>query len=81
MITKEYPRDYDGMNEPFYPIGTAAARSLASEYIERAQADGYLIGGRLAGYRYLDIDDAICEALQLTDALLGDSPPCPAPRP
>lgn len=64
VITREYPQEYNGDNEPFYPMPDAENRARANVYIADAQAQGYLLAGRLATYRYLDMDMAVGQALK-----------------
>jgi UDP-galactopyranose mutase len=71
VIMKEIPEEYDGKNEQYYPINDARNDRLAAEYLERARAKGYLLGGRLAAYRYYDIQQVIAQALSLVEKLIG----------
>ncbi|WP_428305404.1 UDP-galactopyranose mutase [Lacipirellula sp.] len=50
-------------SEPAYPIETDANRQLHSKYRKMALEKGYLIGGRLASYRYFDMHQVISAAL------------------
>ena len=66
-ILKEYPQEYvAGVNEPYYPIFTDEARAAYEKYsAELADFKNITAVGRLAEYRYYDIDDVIKRALSL----------------
>ncbi|MFC3094663.1 UDP-galactopyranose mutase [Alteromonas sediminis] len=70
VITKEYPHEYSKDNEPYYPINDAPNQALLSLYQSLADsepyASKYLFGGRLADYKYYDMDDTIEAALALS---------------
>lgn len=68
VITFEYPSDYtDGM-EKYYTINDDKNNKLAYEYKKLSkQEDRVLFGGRLAEYKYYDMDDVIKSAMTLCD--------------
>ncbi len=70
-ILKEYPQEYvGGQNEPYYPIFTDEAQAAYEKYsAELAKFQNITAVGRLAEYRYYDIDDVIKRALEVFDAL------------
>jgi UDP-galactopyranose mutase len=66
IITYEYPEDYKGTNEPYYPINDEQNNALYAKY--KAQADKQSFAtfcGRLAEYKYYDMDDVIENVLKL----------------
>ena len=68
LVTHEYPEDYrPGVNEPYYPLPTLASRQLYQRYEALlAEVDPTTVfAGRLARYRYLDMDQAVGQALQI----------------
>ncbi|MDL2316841.1 UDP-galactopyranose mutase [Desulfovibrio sp. OttesenSCG-928-A18] len=67
VIVREYPQDYSGNAERYYPVNTPGNQALLAQYQElaAAKAPGVTFGGRLGSYRYLDMDMAIHEALTL----------------
>ena len=69
VITREYPEAFDGNNERYYPIPTESNRELYRQYRERAEAEGLIVGGRLGSYQYLNMDQAIGQALAVVDKL------------
>jgi len=78
-IAREYPC-WGG--EPCYPVPNPANEALYRRYDALAQADtGVHFVGRLAQYRYLNMDQAVGGALALArKILLGDGPSVAAPQ-
>lgn len=70
-ILKEFPQDYvAGKNEPYYPIFTDEARAAYEKYsAELAKFKNITAVGRLAEYRYYDIDDVVKRALDIFNKL------------
>jgi UDP-galactopyranose mutase len=73
-IVKEYPIPYTGMNGeiPYYSIVNDDNMALYAKYT--ALLEGYPnfhLLGRLAEYKYYNIDAIVDEALKLADKLLG----------
>lgn len=69
VITKEYPKKWEKGTEPFYPVNNEENNALAEKYKEMAKSAGYILGGRLADYRYYDMDKVIASALALCEQL------------
>jgi UDP-galactopyranose mutase len=70
VITREYPADFTGSNEPFYPINDEKNQKIFGLYkILAGTQDKYLFGGRLGDYKYYDMDDIIMAGLKLADTL------------
>lgn len=69
-VTTEYPQAYDGTNLRIYPINTPENNAMHKRYAERARADGLLFAGRLASYQYLDMHQAIGQAMTLVKGIL-----------
>ena len=64
VITREYPAAWKPGDEPYYPINDEKNDALYRKYRELAEKDPKVIfGGRLGGYRYLDMDKVIALAL------------------
>ena len=70
VITKEYPTDWQEGMEPYYPVNDAKNGELYKAYAALAEREGTLFGGRLAQYRYFDMDDTVEEALALVARVL-----------
>ena len=70
VVTREYSTDWkDGM-EPYYPVNDERNGALYAKYEALArQEKNTLFGGRLAEYRYYDMDKVIESALALTAKL------------
>ena len=63
-IIREYPQDFGPGHEPYYPIPAPDARALYARYAERAAAEhGVSFVGRLATYRYYNMDQIVAMAL------------------
>lgn len=67
VITKEYPADWEEGMEPYYPVNDEKNQSLYQKYRELADAEGVLLGGRLAEYKYYDMDKVIESAFCLVE--------------
>lgn len=65
VVTREYPTAWEEGMEPYYPVNDERNTKLYSQYAELAAAEGVLFGGRLAEYRYYDMDDTVAAALKL----------------
>lgn len=66
VITREYPEVWNGQNEPYYPINDAKNDKLANEYKKLASKEkNVYFGGRLADYKYYDMDKVVKEAIEL----------------
>ncbi|MBI5083032.1 MAG: UDP-galactopyranose mutase [Acidobacteria bacterium] len=73
-IVREYPQPHQpGVNEPYYPIPLAAHRNLHEAYLADLPSLGrpVLALGRLADYRYYNMDQAVARALTLFNSLPG----------
>ncbi|MBR2587220.1 UDP-galactopyranose mutase [Candidatus Saccharibacteria bacterium] len=65
IITYEYPADYEEGMEKYYTINDKKNERLAKEYKLLAQKEKNVIfGGRLAEYKYYDMDDVIKSAFE-----------------
>lgn len=63
-IIYEYPKDYKLGNIPYYPFFTGEAKELYNKYRELARKfENLILVGRLAEYKYYDMDDIIKRAL------------------
>lgn len=68
---REFSRDYQQGDIPFYPIRLVAEKKLLSRYVDAASVlKGISFMGRLGTYRYLDMDVTIREALDAARAFL-----------
>jgi UDP-galactopyranose mutase len=68
VVVHEYSRFAGPGDEPYYPVNTAADRTILLRYRKLAQAEPLMLfGGRLGTYKYLDMHMAIASALTLFD--------------
>ena len=66
VITYEYPCDYEEGMEKYYTINDNKNNELANEYKKLSKKERKVIfGGRLAEYKYYDMDDVIKSAMDL----------------
>ena len=77
-IMREYPCVYDRHSEkaniPYYPIVNDENMNLYNKYLEKASnIKGLYLIGRLAQYKYFNMDLVINEALKLFDELKEDN--------
>ena len=64
VISREYSSEWKPGDEPYYPVNDARNAALYARYRELAAAEPHTIfGGRLAEYRYYDMDAVIRSAL------------------
>ena len=71
VITREYPQEYTGENEPFYPINDLENKWIADKYRKASSSlNNYYFGGRLATYNYYDMHQVVASALSLSEKIL-----------
>ena len=65
-ILKEYPQEYKiGKNTPYYPIFTQINHENYNKYFEYSKSiNNLVLVGRLAEYKYYDMDDIVERALE-----------------
>jgi UDP-galactopyranose mutase len=66
-ILKEYPQKYvKGENEPYYPMLTEVNQRKYNKYLEYSKRlKNLILLGRLADYKYYDMDDIVGRALNV----------------
>jgi len=73
-IAYEYPIDYSEKNEPYYPIFTKNNELLYYKYLNLAKnIPNLIVAGRLADYKYYNMDDAILRAFEIFKKNLKES--------
>lgn len=71
-IVREFPKDWTPDDEPFYPIPAPEARTAYQRYAELAAAESNTsFIGRLATYRYFNMDQVTGMALAEADKLIA----------
>ena len=63
-ICREYPQQYRPLqNDPYYPLFTDESKQQYEQYANTAHKyNNLILAGRLAEYRYYDMDDAVKNA-------------------
>ncbi len=71
VITREYPQAWTPGMEPYYPMNDEKNQTLFEKYRALADRDeSRLFGGRLAEYKYYDMDQVIESAFALAKKVL-----------
>ena len=72
VVSREYSSEWQEGSEPFYPVNDDVNTNLAAGYKALAASETHIIfGGRLADYRYYDMDDVILNAMEISKKVLG----------
>ncbi|MCI5523762.1 MAG: UDP-galactopyranose mutase [Spirochaetia bacterium] len=72
VISKEYSSEWSDGAEPFYPVNNDKNSGLYKKYAELAEkTDNVIFGGRLAEYKYYDMDDVIEKAMNDFEKMTG----------
>jgi UDP-galactopyranose mutase len=70
IISYEYPENYNGNNEPYYPIRDDKNTQVYNKYHELTKTlENVYFGGRLATYVYYDMHQIIAQALKMIEQL------------
>lgn len=71
VISREYSSEWKPGDEPYYPVNDEKNGALYAEYKRLADTEKNVIfGGRLAEYRYYDMDAVIASALKKSEEVL-----------
>jgi UDP-galactopyranose mutase len=71
VITREYPCAYNGSNEPYYPMNNYENNTRYEKYrLLGNKCSNFIFGGRLANYRYYDMDMTVANALSVVSKYL-----------
>jgi len=73
VITTEYPQEYKKGREKFYPINDKRNNLLYEKYSLSINTTKYVLGGRLARYKYYDMDQVIAASLKKSKNRLENS--------
>ncbi|HOI05493.1 MAG TPA: UDP-galactopyranose mutase, partial [Candidatus Woesebacteria bacterium] len=69
IIAREYPKS---KGEPYYPVPRARNSQVLAKYLAEAKElakSGVYFAGRLGTYRYLNMDQAVAEAMKLAEKI------------
>lgn len=68
LIFREYSKELTAGDDPYYPMNTPTDKDMHTKYQEEIEKnENVIFGGRLAGYRYLNMDQTIASALKTYD--------------
>ena len=68
VISREYSSEWRPGDEPYYPVNDEQNAALYQRYAELAKGEkNVLFGGRLAEYKYYDMDQVVASALMMAD--------------
>lgn len=71
VISREYSSEWRLGDEPYYPVNDKKNTNLYEQYKKMAENESNVFfGGRLAEYKYYDMDQVILAALQLSDKII-----------
>lgn len=71
-IIREFPKDWTPDEEPFYPVPAPESRAAYQKYAQLAEAEKSIsFIGRLATYRYYNMDQVTGMAIAVADRLLS----------
>lgn len=71
IITKEYPIKWENEAEPYYPVNNEKNQEIYNQYKKLAEKEGNIFfGGRLAEYKYYDMNQVIESALNFCSGLM-----------
>lgn len=72
VISKEYSKEFEDGDEPFYPVNDEKNMEAYKKYRKEAvNLKNVFFGGRLAEYKYYDMDKVILSALDFIARKLG----------
>lgn len=73
VISREYSTEWKDGLEPFYPVNDGKNAETYQKYKSLADTEKNVIfGGRLAEYKYYDMDDVIAKAMEDAKKNMGD---------
>lgn len=73
VLTHEYPQDWKRGDEAYYPLNNDRNAEIYAKYQEAARAEGdqIIFGGRLAEYKYYNMDQTFRSALDTVKKYLS----------
>ena len=73
VISREYSSEWKPGDEPFYPVNDDKNNELFGKYKKLANESGIIFGGRMADYRYYDMDVTVRNALDKYREIRSDN--------
>ena len=75
VISREYSSEWKIGDEPYYPVNDERNCKLYEKYKKLAEVEtNRIFGGRLAEYRYYNMDQVIAAALEMSKRVMGLKP-------
>ena len=74
VVTEEYPSDWSIGDEMYYPINNERNEMLQQKYAAMVP-ENFIIGGRLATYRYYDMHQVVAQAIHTAGKEIGRTRP------
>ena len=66
LVFREYAKELAAGDDPYYPVNTVKDKEMISKYRQEAlELSNVIFGGRLAEYKYLNMDQTIASALKI----------------
>jgi UDP-galactopyranose mutase len=66
LVFREYAKDLAAGDDPYYPVNTLKDKEMLSKYRQEVcELNNVIFGGRLAQYKYLNMDQTIASALKI----------------
>ena len=73
VISREFSTEWQPGMEPYYPVNDDANGKMAAQYADlAAKRQNVIFGGRLAEYKYYDMDKVVASALAAAKRELGE---------
>ena len=70
VISREYSKEWQPGDEPYYPVNDDKNSALYAQYKQLAdQQTKVIFGGRLAEYKYYDMDKVIMSAMEMVEKM------------
>ncbi len=70
VVSREYSEPWKPGGEPYYPVNDEKNNALYAKYHALAEKEPHvLFGGRLAEYKYYDMDQVVAEALKAAERI------------
>lgn len=64
VLSREFPQNWTQNLEPYYPVNDEQNTKIYDMYNNISKDNKYILGGRLAEYRYYDMHQVIASAMQ-----------------
>lgn len=74
VISREYPCEWQAGMEPYYPVNDSSNQQIYAEYVKLANKEhNFYYGGRLAEYKYYNMDQIVRSAIDLSYRILSEN--------